>query len=391
VYAIALIVLILLAVLVSVLAYQKVFTSTIPVVLKADRAGLQMHPGNRVKVQGVDLGRVEKIELSPDQRSVDITLFVDPELAAQIPVNVVADLNQLTAFGNKAVDLTMPPTPSSEHLRAGSVIQAHHVAGEINGTFDQLTTVLNEIQPAKLNAVLGAFAQTLQGNGDSLGETLTTANAYLKKFNNDLPDLQRDFRQTAGFANVYGDSAKDIADLVRNAGIVSTVFRDGEWPRLLNSVDSVGGALEDFSAANAVPLNGALSSLLPTTSLLKKYSPMLTCLIDGAAQTWEIYNNAMALPGGYQFEAAFVPGPKTYKYPEDLPQPGPGAMKPGPDCHGLPKVTPSETALSDTTPGPPSLAPGTQTNTPKISKQPALVQMFGPNAYVPRPLRAGGR
>src|SRR5438132_7524160 len=58
----------------SGLAYQRVFTSTIPIVLHADRAGLQMHPGNRVKVQGVDLGRVHSIDLSPDQKSVDITL-----------------------------------------------------------------------------------------------------------------------------------------------------------------------------------------------------------------------------------------------------------------------------------------------------------------------------
>jgi len=387
VYALALLAIILAGAVMSGLAYKRTFTSTIPVTLKAGRAGLQMYPGNRVKVQGVDLGRVKSVELTPDQSGVDIVMYLDPELAHQVPVNVEASLEQLTAFGDKTVQLTMPSNPSPQTLEAGSAINVDNVAGEINNTFDHLMTVIDAVQPAKLNATLGAFAGALQGNGDSLGATLTKADRYLAKFNGNLPALQNDFRVVAGFANVYADAAPNIANVVSNLGVTTTTFANGDFPPVLRSLTALGNEAAPWFEQNLHPLSDALESLLPTTSLLKKYSPALTCFLDGAAKTYDNLNTADE--SGIQFEFSFHGGPGPYKYPRDLPENGPGLIPPGPDCHGLPSLGPGDLSKADATVGPSSLAPGREGNTPQIlPRQPALVQFFGPDAL---PALKGGK
>jgi phospholipid/cholesterol/gamma-HCH transport system substrate-binding protein len=386
IYALVLIAIIVGAAGISAAAYNHAFTSSIPVSLQAGRAGLQMHPGNRVKIRGVDLGLVRSVDLNPDQNGVTIVMNLDPELAGEVPVNVNASLDQLTAFGNKTVQLQYPDNPSPQTLRAHSVIAADHVAGEINSTFDHLMTVINNIQPAKLNATLGAFAQTLQGRGDSIGTTLTKADRYLAKFNGNLPALQNDFRVTAGFANVYADAAPDIVKLFSNAGVTSETIADGDFPGLLDGLRHIGGEADDFFAENADPLTDMLDSLRPTTSLLHEYSPALTCFLEGAAVTYHQLNKTGFNESGVQFEATLSQATPMYQYPRDLPKVGPGAI-PGPNCRGLPVVGTHQQNVADPVVDPPGArSPG---NTPQVSREPAVVQMFGPRALLPPALTGG--
>ncbi|WP_051342628.1 MCE family protein [Pseudonocardia spinosispora] len=384
VYGVALIGLVLVAATVAVAAYDKAFTSSIPVTLQAGRAGLQMHPGNRVKIRGVDLGRVETVALNPDGRGVTLGLALDPTLAKQLPANVTTDLDQLTVFGNKTVQLQYPANPVTDRLRPGAVLVARHVSGEVNDTFQELMRVLTEVRPAKLNATLGAFAEALRGNGDSLGATITTADGYLGKLNHDLPALRRDFAVTAGFADVYADAAPDIVTLLRNAGTTSATLVDPrtDLPGLLRAGQRVGSQLDSFFGHNGDPLTDMLSSLRPTTSLLQEYSPALTCFLDGAARSYDGLNTHVFTESGAGFEAKPVPGTSPYRYPDDLPTVGPGPQR-GPNCRGLPSVRPDEARKIDYTSGPASLRQPRPDNSPRIPRQPAVVTMFGPDALPP--------
>lgn len=384
VYALVLIAVIVGAATLSIAAYNKAFTASIPVTLQADRAGLQMHPGNRVKIRGVDLGRVKTVDLNGGGNGVTITLALDPKLAAQVPADVTVELDQQTAFGNKTVLVNYPAHPAGGFLHAGSVVTADHVSTEVNNTFDKLMTLLTEVRPSKLNATLGAFAEALQGNGDSLGTTLTTADHYLARFNGELPALRRDFRSTAGFADVYADAAPDLVSLLHNAGVTSAIVADPhtDLPGLLHAGHDVGGEIDDFFAQNGDPLTGMLSSLRPTTSLLKQYSPALTCFLDGAARSYDGLNSHVFSESGAGFEAKPVPGTAPYHYPEDLPRVGPGPQS-GPNCRGLPVVGPHELAQLNYTSDPTSLRQNTPDNSPRLPRNPAVVEMFGPQALPP--------
>jgi phospholipid/cholesterol/gamma-HCH transport system substrate-binding protein len=392
VYGIALILIVVAGAALSAAAYNRAFTSSLPVTLRADRSGLQMHPGNRVKIRGVDLGLVHSVALDPDGSGVDINLDLDPTLARQVPVNVHAELAQLTAFGNKTVQLEFPPNPSTQTLRAGSVIRTRQVSTEINDVFQQLTTVLDEVHPEQLNATLGAFAGALRGRGDQLGRTVVDANNYLARFNGDLPQLRQDFHKGAQVANLYADASPDLLRLLGNSTVTARTLADkrSDLHGMLSSLDGFGRSGDDFFDQNAGPLSAMLASLRPTTSLLHEYAPMLTCTLKGAAFADEQEQRGLFTGGFVHFEAMFTPGGGEYQNPTDLPTAGPGPDA-GPNCHGLPYIAPGHESVVNSLPGNPKVAdrrPG-NSNTPQLARQPLVVQLFGPQALLPPALKGG--
>lgn len=396
VYAILLVLLIFGVGGLSAAAYNHAFDGTVPVTVQADRAGLQMHTGNRVKIRGVDLGRVTAVKLNDDQKSVDITLGVDPDLLKEIPDNATVSLEQLSAFGNKAIQISFPAQASGQFLHSGSVIAASHVSTEINSTFDEFMTLLTEIKPSKLNSVLGGLANTFQDNGDAIGSTITQANAYLKKFNPLLPTLQRDWGSAAGFSDVYAGAGNSIADTIGNAGVIAKTLSDkhDDFDHTLKRVSVVGNEINDWFSDNGEPLTKMLKSFRPLTSLLDEYSPEITCFVDGMAVVNDRMREAFN-ESGAEFEVNLVqPGAtEIYHYPEDLPTLGPGPEK-GPNCRGLPLVTNNEDSLADYTTSPQSFNQRTTDNSPRLATTPGqtglsppltlpVTQFFGPGAIRP--------
>ena len=379
VYALILIFIILGAGVLSAAAYNHAFDGTVKFTLEADRAGLQMHPGNRVKIRGVDLGRVSDVALSDDQKSVLITISAQPDLLEQIPDNATVSLEQLSAFGNKAIQVNFPAQASGAFLHSGSVIAASHVSTEINSTFDNFMTLLTEIKPAKLNAVLGGLANSFQDNGDAIGVTITEANAYLKKFNPLLPPLQRDWRSAGGFSNVYAGAGDSISDTIRNAGKIANTIHDkhDDIKAVALRAASAGREIDDFFGNNAEDLTKLVKGYRPFTSLIDEYSPMITCFVDGMAVVNDRLSGAFN-ESGPEFEANIVqPGTtELYRYPRDLPTVGPGREK-GPNCRGLPVTTHAEDSLADYTTAPDSLNQRTTDNSPRVNPGSPVQQFFG--------------
>jgi phospholipid/cholesterol/gamma-HCH transport system substrate-binding protein len=167
------------------------FTKTEPVTVISDRAGLVMNKEAKVKMRGVQVGKVDSIESQPDGTAA-LRLAMDPKQLHLIPANVLVDITSTTVFGAKSVDLVPPEDPSPEKLRPGQVIQSQHVMVEINTVFQQLVTVLNKINPAKLNQTLGAIATAFNGRGEKIGQTLTDLNAFLAEIEPSLPNLSHD-------------------------------------------------------------------------------------------------------------------------------------------------------------------------------------------------------
>jgi phospholipid/cholesterol/gamma-HCH transport system substrate-binding protein len=360
---------------VAVGMYDQSFTRFVPVTLHADRAGLQMKPGNRVKIRGVDLGKVESVSADP-AGGVTVELALFPDMVDSVPANVTASLEQLTAFGNKTVQLSYPSAPSTETLAEGSVITADHVSTEVNTVFESLAHTLDEFDAAKLNTLLGGMAQTLEGNGERIGQAAERANDYLARFNPNLPALQRDFQAVGGFANLYADVTPELGEILRNATTTAGTLteRQGDLHSALTGLGDLGGSGADFFGLNGEPLSRALSSLRPATSLLDEYSPMLRCTILGYIPLEKASRTEVYTKGGAIFEGSLNNGDKKYVYPDDLPRVGPGDLA-GPACHGLPVIRDGEEVLLDRTPDPSSIRSDTQT--PRLPETPLVAQLFG--------------
>jgi phospholipid/cholesterol/gamma-HCH transport system substrate-binding protein len=318
------------------------FRSYVPVTLTSDRAGLVMESGAKVKMRGVQVGRVSTIE--GGNEPVRLKLEIYPDQIKYIPANVEARIRATTAFGAKYVDLIYPSHPSPKRITAGAVIESENVSTEVNTVFENLTSVLQQIDPAKLNGVLSALAQGLRGEGPRIGQATTDANEVLLALNPRAETVRRDWQSLRGFSDTYGAAAQNIVKVLDAASITSTTITDNAsaLDSLLVSVIGFSRGGIDLLGPNKDNLVRAVQVLEPTTSLLMKYNPSLTCMFVGAVNAANTgFADTVGGANGKSviLDVSLLLGDEPYKYPDNLPvigaKGGPGG-KPG--CGSLPDV-----------------------------------------------------
>ena len=205
---------------VAVGLFQGSFTESVPVTVLSSRAGLVMNVDAKVKMRGVQVGKVDSIESRPNGQAV-LHLAMYPSEMHLIPSNVLVDITAPTVFGAKFVELVPPAEPSARSLHAGQVLDSQHVTVEINTVFKQLTSVLGTLDPAKLNETLGAISQALSGRGEKIGQAFSDLDSFLAKFNPSLPALSRDIALSAPVFRAYGDASADLVRTVDNSVKIS--------------------------------------------------------------------------------------------------------------------------------------------------------------------------
>ncbi|BBZ21398.1 MCE family protein [Mycolicibacterium gadium] len=294
------------------------FTETVPVTVISDRAGLVMNPDAKVKMRGVEVGRVASIATRPDGQAV-LKLDMNPSQLHLIPSNVGVDITSTTVFGAKFVDLLPPSNPETQRLHGGQVIEGRHVTTEINTVFQRLVTVLDKIDPAKLNETLGAVATAFDGRGEKIGRSLEDFNAFLAKINQSLPNLSRDIEASVPAFTAYGDAAPDLIGTFDNSIKLSNSIVEEQQALDEFLISSIGLADigNDVIGGNRQALTDLLHVLVPTTSLLGEYHEMLACGIGALVP----FVNA----GNFQyshilFNAGLTLGTERYRWPEDLPK-----------------------------------------------------------------------
>lgn len=152
---------------VTATSFAGTFRSYVPVTLSADRSGLVLETGAKVKMRGVDIGRVSDINVGDG--GANLALQIDPDQIHYIPANVSAKIDVTTIFGAKFVDLVYPTNPSAQRLSAGAVLKSTNVTTEVNTVFENLVDLLHMVDPLKLNAVLTAVGDAVRGRGERKG------------------------------------------------------------------------------------------------------------------------------------------------------------------------------------------------------------------------------
>ena len=266
----------------AVSLFRGSFAEIVPVTVISDRAGLVMNPDAKVKMRGVQVGKVSSIESKPDGTAA-IHLAMDRSQLHLIPSNVDVDIASSTVFGAKFVQLQEPPDPSPQRMHEGQVIQSQHVMVEVNTVFQQLVQVLGKIDPAKLNQTLGAIATAFNGRGEKIGSTLTNFNAFLAKIEPSLPNLSHDIEAAVPTLNAYADAAPDLIATARNTTTLSNSIVDEQQQldEFLVSAIGLADVGNDVVGGNRQALTDVLHLLVPTTDLLNRYHEALWCGIAG--------------------------------------------------------------------------------------------------------------
>jgi virulence factor Mce-like protein len=323
-------------VLLSIAFYNKVFTPTTKITLQADHTGNQLLVGSDVKARGLIVGSVKAVHASGD--GATITLALHPEQRHLIPSDVTAQILPKTLFGEQYVSLVFPDNDSSPPIAAGATIPQDRSAEalETEKVLGDFLPLLKAVEPAQLNATLTALATALSGNGQTLGETLSQMDAYLKQFNPAVNQLVTDLTKLGTLSDDLNKAAPDLTQALQNfqTGARTVIDKQAALDQILTQADATSNILNSFLAENASRIITVVSTSDSIYSLLNEYTPEYGCMVHGLANYFDRANRGI-VHHQIQLSAQLWIAPSNY-----------GAYNPsnkpiyitgiGPNCFGLP-------------------------------------------------------
>ncbi|WP_431236198.1 MCE family protein (plasmid) [Mycolicibacterium psychrotolerans] len=322
--------------------FNRSFSSTVPVTLVSDRSGLVMEPYAKVKMRGVQVGRVATVSGGTGQTSLQLEL--NPGDIQYIPANVEARIQATSVFGAKYVELISPAAPERRRLAAGAILHSQNAAVEVNTVFQNLVDLIKQVDPAKLNAVLSAIAEGVRGQGQQIGEATTSAKEVLAEINPRSEAIGEDLRAVTDVSDTYAVAAQDIINTLASISTTSTTISSHaqQLDALLVNVSAMSQSGISLIGPNMDNLVASIDQLAPTTALLLKYNPELTCVLVGSKVAIDKGFESIAGGGNGRsliMDAQLLLGDDPFRFPDNLPingaKGGPGG-KPG--CGSLPDV-----------------------------------------------------
>jgi phospholipid/cholesterol/gamma-HCH transport system substrate-binding protein len=333
VYGVVFLLVIALLVAFTVAVYNKTFVHVVHVTLQTDRVGNQLAPPADVKLRGMIVGEVRSV--SSDGRKATVHIALQPRTAGLIPANVSARLLPKTLFGEKFVDLVLPARPSQRRLSEGDVIPQDRstTAIELERVLDDLLPLLRTIQPAKLNATLGALATALEGRGERLGNNLELVDGYITRLNPELPAIKKDISGLADVSLIYADAAPDLVRMLRNFAVTTSTIKakSQAYAGFLAGTAGFATTTRQLLEENDDRIIELAAVGRPTLDLLARYSPEYPCMLQALTQSNDFIGKTFANGELHitlevtQARKGFVPGE----------EPSWGEHR-GPSCYGLP-------------------------------------------------------
>jgi phospholipid/cholesterol/gamma-HCH transport system substrate-binding protein len=265
----------------SLALYNQQFTPVDLVTLHTDSTGNEMHPDAQVMVRGVQVGEVRSI--SADGDGAVMTLAIQPDMVSKLPANVTAEMMPTTLFGERYVDLILPSHPVQTRLTSGSVIHqdSSRDAIEVEQVLNNLEPMLTAVRPQDLAVTLTAISTALQGRGTQLGHTLVQLNAYLRKFNLNLPALDNDITELVQVARTYSQAAPSIVQALNDFTVTSEtiVAQQESLGSLYTTLTQATQDINVFLGQNSHNIIGLSSNGLPSLRILERYSSEFPCVL----------------------------------------------------------------------------------------------------------------
>lgn len=186
-----------------------------------DAAGLV--PDSAVKVAGVKVGAVTRLDVDFDKAVVTMVL----DAPAEVRSDVRAQIRSRSLLGEKYVALK-PQSPDAALLTDGGAITNTAAAVDIDGLLQAIGPLLAEVKPADVSKLVDAAGELLAAAGDEAPALLSKANTLLDTLNEaaeivptlktQVPALMRDLRATTARVN---DTIKTVDGLLAQAKTIA--------------------------------------------------------------------------------------------------------------------------------------------------------------------------
>ncbi|WP_228046798.1 MCE family protein [Saccharopolyspora montiporae] len=237
---------------------------------------LDLVPQAGVKVNDVSVGRVERIELGPDNSTVRVRLVVNGDV--DLPANAHARLRQSSLLGEKFVELTRPQQPQGE-LAEGAVVPLERTNRnpQVEEVLGALSMLLNGGGVSQLQDIVGELNKAFDGNEAEIRSLLGNLDETVSRLDAQKGDITRAIDSLAGLSGTLREQTGQIETGLRDLepGIRVLEEQRGGLVRMLQSLDELSGvatgtvnASQDDLIANLNAIEPSLRQLANTGSEL---------------------------------------------------------------------------------------------------------------------------
>ena len=232
-----------------------------------------LFPGDDVRILGVPVGKVDRIEPQPER--VKIWFWLDRKYKVPADVNAVILSPQLVT--GRAIQLT-PAYTSGPTLQDGAEIPQNRTAVPVewDDVRDQLQRLNELLQPTTPGGVstLGEFINTaannLRGQGATIRDTVIKLSQTLSALGDHSQDIFGTFKNLSTLVSALHDSTGLLEQLNRNLASVTSLLADdpNKVGQMVGDLNAVVGDLQSFAADNREALGTTSDKLASVTTAL---------------------------------------------------------------------------------------------------------------------------
>nr|WP_090339922.1 virulence factor Mce family protein [Mycolicibacterium malmesburyense]CRL68631.1 virulence factor Mce family protein [Mycolicibacterium malmesburyense] len=202
--------------------------------------------GDHVRIRGVSVGKVEKIE--PEPQRAKVTMWVDAKY--RVPADAKAVILSPQLVTARAIQLT-PPYSGGPTMADGAVIGLDHTAvpvewDDLRVQLERVTELLKPDQPggvSTLGALVNTAADNVRGQGPSIRDAILKLSQTVSVLADHSTDVFATVKNLSTLVSALRDSADLLEALNHNLAAVTALLADDP--------DKVGQAAEDLNAVVA--------------------------------------------------------------------------------------------------------------------------------------------
>ncbi|WP_439330582.1 virulence factor Mce family protein [Mycolicibacterium vulneris] len=223
-------------------------------------------PGDDVRIRGVPVGKVEKIEPQPLRSK--ITFWFDRHY--KVPADAKAAILSPQLVTGRAIQLT-PPYTHGPTMGSGATIPQDRTAvpvewDEVRAQLERLTDMLQPTKPggvSTLGELINSGADNLRGQGANIRDTVIKLSQAVSALGDHSKDIFGTVKNLSVLVTALRDSSGLLSQLNNNLASASSLLADdpNKVSRAVEDLNAVVGDVQSFIADNREAVGTASDKL----------------------------------------------------------------------------------------------------------------------------------
>jgi phospholipid/cholesterol/gamma-HCH transport system substrate-binding protein len=262
-----------------------------------------LFPGDDVRILGVPVGRVTKVQPQPD--GVKVSFWFDRQY--KVPADAKAAILSPMLVTGRAIQLT-PAYTGGPTLKDGAVIPRDRTAvpvewDEVRVQLKRLTQLLAPTQPGGVST-LGSFINTtadnLRGQGGAIRDTIIKLSQAMSVLGDHSGDIFSTLKNLSILVTALRGSSDLLGQLNNNLASVSGVLASdpGKIGDAFVDMNSVIGDVKDFVNENGETIGTTADKLASISTALNESLDDIKQTLHIAPSTVQNFNNIYEASNG---------------------------------------------------------------------------------------------